>query len=125
MRIFIILFSLLMTSCMDTGKVEPLAEPDKTAMPDTSGYVEDGVFVGGPALPGLHFAPSEGSCAAPRQTLQVTACCSNQSCNGHCVYTDSGATACSCYGEVGGCKEGTVCSIREHKCVKAPDARVQ
>jgi len=81
--------------------------------------VEEGRLVAGPPLPGLHFAPSEGTCAPKPQPVAFTACCSDKACNGHCVYAEDDRTSvCSCFGEKGGCKEGWVCSMLAHRCVK-------
>jgi len=98
-------------------RVAPLPVPDKAAIPDSRPYVENRGFVAGPPLPGLHFAPSEETCAPPARPLSFTACCGGNACNGHCVYADNGRSVCSCFGEVGGCKEGMTCSKLAHRCV--------
>jgi hypothetical protein len=114
-----LVFCILLMACTTSGKMAPLAVPDRNAIPDSSRYEEDGKLIAGPPLPGLHFAPSEGTCAPAARPLAFTACCGENACNGHCVYAeDSGASVCSCFGEVGGCKEGMICSKIAHRCVK-------
>jgi len=121
MRTLIFMLMVLLTACTSRGEVAPLPTPDQVAMPAPTRYVVDGNLVAGPPLSGLHFAPSEGSCAPPARPVSFTACCGGNACNGHCVYAEKGASVCSCFGEVGGCKEGMTCSKIAHRCVKADE----
>lgn len=124
MRTMIVLLAVGMLACAGPREQRPLQVPPQAAGPDTAGYVVDGGFVAGPPLPGLHFAPSQGACAPAAHPLCVTACCGGNPCNGHCVFADSGRTACSCYGKAGGCGEGMICSKLAHSCVRAEEQRV-
>ena len=124
MRNPVLLLWLVLLGCThNTGKVAPLKVPDQGAIPDSRGYVEDGRLVAGPALPGLHFAPSVGTCAPAARPLAFTACCGGNACNGHCVYVDGGGSACSCFGQVGGCEAGMTCSKLAHRCVKNDEVK--
>ena len=123
MRRLIFLLFVLSTGCMSRGEVAPLLTPDRAAMPDSSAYVANGAILPGPPLPGLHFAPSEGVCAPPAGPLTFAACCGGNACNGHCIHAEGGKSACSCFGEAGGCKAGMTCSKLAHKCVKTDEVK--
>lgn len=110
---------LVLNACAETGRIEPLAKPDVGAIPDPGPYVREGQVAAGPPLPNLRFAPSVGTCAPQAVRGAVTACCSEQACNGHCVADERGTSQCSCYGKAGGCGKDEICSKLSHKCTKA------
>lgn len=121
MRKILLIACLAAFSCSESREMKPLKEPDRAAIPTTTGYVTpQGEIVAGPPLKNLNFAPSEGSCAPVAKRGTITACCDEKACNGHCVFAEDGRSkSCSCYGEAGGCKAGFLCSKVEHRCVKA------
>src|SRR4030095_17228264 len=95
-RVSVLLVTAMLASCQSARRMEPLAKPDATAVPPSGPYVVDGHFVDGPPLPGLAFAPSEGTSAPKAVSGTVTACCAGNACNGHCVFTDAGQVGCPC-----------------------------
>lgn len=123
MRELALALFVLLTACKQVGEVKPLAVPDEAAMPPSTQYVTDGNLVAGPPLPGLHFAPSEGTCARPARPLAFSSCCGGSACNGHCVYAEDRSSTCSCFGEAGGCRDGMVCSKLAHRCVKTDEVK--
>jgi hypothetical protein len=121
----VVLAVAVLACCQSARRMEPLAKPDPAAIPSSGPYVADGVFVAGPPLPGLRFAPSEGTCAPKAVAGTATACCGGNACNGHCVFTDNGRVGCSCYGQAGGCPADKVCSKFSHRCVDAEDRKAR
>jgi hypothetical protein len=113
----------LLASCVAADRMEPLPTPDRSAIPPSGPTVVEGRFVAGPPLPGLRFAPSEGTCAPKAIAGMATACCAGNPCNGHCVLGDDGRVGCSCYGQAGGCPAGQSCSKLSNRCVLGEDRK--
>jgi len=69
-----------------------------------------------PAIPDA--VSTDGWCAPDASTsLEKTACCNDQPCNGYCYAVDSGTgIACGCFGLAGGCTNGQICCKYGLKC---------
>ena len=64
----------------------------------------------------------EGDCAPRYPNGMQGTCINNRPCNGFGFKDDQGQWQCACFATKGGCKAGSICSMRARGCTGANDA---
>jgi len=96
----------------DKEKVQPVTDKVPKMEPQ---HLPERVEVNAPAV------SSKGDCAPRFKNGLTGSCINNQPCRGFGVLNEKHQAVCSCYGLVGGCKEGQRCDTIRKICVMEED----